>query len=201
MLNPCRWTPCRPGDSVQVMNAPTILTERLVLSVHALEDFEDIVALWADQDVVRYVGGVTRDRQDTWFTHLRNRGLWDILGYGYWVVRERKTGVFVGEVGFADFKRGMQPDISGRPEAGWVIAPSGWGKGYASEAVKAAHDWLDETLPGRSTCIIEPGNDASMRVADKIGYRDIGPSEYRGQTVIVFERFSPEPDHGDAGKV
>lgn len=148
--------------------------------------------MWADADVVRHIGGQVRDAQDAWFALLRNRGLWDILGYGYWIVQERRTETFIGEVGFADFKRNLTPDISGRPEAGWVFARSAWGKGYATEATQAAHDWLDHSVPGRSTCIIDPDNAASIRVATKLGYREIGPTDYRGDPVLLFERFSPE---------
>lgn len=152
--------------------------------------------MWADTEVVRHIGGQARDAQDAWFAQLRNRGLWPLLGYGYWVVRERRTDIFVGEVGFADFMRGIEPDISGRPEAGWVLAKSAWGKGYASEAVKAAHDWLDEVLPGRSTCIINPDNADSIAVAEKVGYREIGPTDYRGDPVLLFQRDSPEAGKG-----
>ncbi|MEP1144695.1 MAG: GNAT family N-acetyltransferase [Henriciella sp.] len=173
------------------MNAPTLLTRRLSLKPCTLEDYPDMAAMWADKEVVIHVGGHTREGQDAWFAHLRNRGLWEILGYGYWIVRERKTEKFVGEVGFADFKRGLKPDISGRPEAGWVLAKSAWGSGYASEAAKAAHDWLDDVLPGRSTCIINPDNAASIRVAGKLGYQELGPTDYRDEPVLLFERFSP----------
>jgi RimJ/RimL family protein N-acetyltransferase len=156
-----------------------------------LSDYPDMAAMWADADVVTHLGGRVRDAQDAWFAHLRNRGLWDLLGYGYWIVRERRTELFVGEVGFADFKRGLDPDISGNPEAGWVLAKSAWGKGYATEANIAAHAWLDETRPGRSSCIINPDNPASIRVAEKLDYREIGPTDYRGEPVLLFERFSP----------
>lgn len=147
--------------------------------------------MWADQEVVRFIGGHIRAPQDAWFAHLRNRGLWDMLGYGYWIVRERRSDAFVGEVGFADFKRSLKPDISGRPEAGWVLTKSAWGKGYAFEAAQAAHNWLDEELPGRTTCIIGPDNSASIRVAQKLGYQELGPTDYREDPVILFERFSP----------
>ncbi|MHA7898708.1 MAG: GNAT family N-acetyltransferase [Henriciella sp.] len=178
------------------MSAPTLLTARLSLKPSTYEDYQDMAAMWADPEVVTYIGGQTRDPQDAWFAHLRNRGLWDMLGYGYWIVRERRTDKFVGEVGFADFKRGLEPDISGRPEAGWVLAKSAWGKGYASEATKAAHDWLDEVLPGRSTCIIDPDNGGSIKVAERLGYQEIGPSDYRGDPILLFERFSPGTGKG-----
>jgi len=151
-----------------------------------------MAAMWADPEVVEHIGGQVRDAQSAWFAHLRNRGMWPILGYGYWIVRERQTEHFVGEVGFADFMRGLDPEISGRPEAGWAFAKSAWGKGYASEATKAAHDWLDYELPGRSTCIIDPDNGASIRVAEKLGYTEVGPTDYRGDPILLFERFSPE---------
>ena len=178
------------------MTPPTLLTARLSLKPFDVSDYDEVAAMWADEQVVRHIGGNTRDAQEAWFAQLRGRGMWPLLGYGYWIVRERRTEVFVGEVGFADFKRGIEPDISGRPEAGWVLARTGWGKGYASEAVKAAHDWLDETLPGRSTCIIDPENSASIRVAEKAGYREIGPSDYRGDPVLLFERNSPGTGKG-----
>ncbi|MEE2930142.1 MAG: GNAT family N-acetyltransferase [Pseudomonadota bacterium] len=174
------------------MNAPTLLTARLSLKPCELSDFPDVAEMWSDPEIVRFIGGKTRDRQGTWFTHLRNRGLWDMLGYGYWVVRERRTDAFVGEVGFADFMRGLEPDISGRPEAGWALAPTAWGKGYATEATRAAHDWLDEVIPGRSTCIIDPDHTASIRIAEKLGYSELAPTDYRGEPVILFERFSPD---------
>lgn len=177
------------------MNPPTLLTARLSLKPVELSDYQDVVDLWADEDVVRHIGQ-TRSPQEVWFAQLRNRGMWSLLGYGFWIVRERRTETFVGEVGFADFKRGIEPDISGRPEAGWVLARSAWGKGYASEAIKAAHDWLDEVLPGRSTCIINPGNAASIRVAEKQNYQKIGPALLNKETVLLFERFSPGTGKG-----
>lgn len=178
------------------MIAPTILTERLVLSAPQASDFEDFAAMWADEDVVRYIGGQVRDRQDSWLTLLRHNGLWPTLGYGTWTIRERRTGDYVGDTGFADYRRGMTPDISGTPEAGWVFAKHHWGKGYATEALTAAHAWLDEVLPGRSVCIIEPDHAASIRVAQKLGYKDFDSSDYKGTPMLIFERFSPETRKG-----
>lgn len=178
------------------MNPPTLLTARLSLKPPELADFEDTAAMWGDPDVVTHIGGRTRDRQDAWFSHVRNRGMWPLLGYGFWVVRERRTDIFVGEVGFADFVRGLAPDISGRPEAGWALAKSAWGKGYATEAVQAAHNWLDDVHPGRSTCIIDPDNTASIGVAAKVGYRELMPTDYRGDPVILFERTSVSAGKG-----
>ena len=168
---------------------PLLFTSRLMLRGAIAADFEDSAAMWADPDVVRYIGGQTRERQDAWFTLCRMRGMWDICGYGNWIVRERESGAFIGEVGLADFMRGMDPDLSGQPEAGWAYAAHAHGKGYATEALKIVLAWADQHLDApRVTCIIDPGHTASRRVAEKCGFRLLTASTYRGSAVDVFER-------------
>src|SRR5688500_3429452 len=108
---------------------PTLQTPRLVLRAHALSDFDAAVAMWADPVVVRYTIGQPSTAQRTWLRLLTYLGHWDLMGYGYWAVEEKATGRFIGEVGFADFKRGLDPSIEGVPELGWVLAPHAHGKG------------------------------------------------------------------------
>jgi hypothetical protein len=60
------------------------------------------------------------------------------MGFGFWIVRERTTGRFVGEVGLAEFRRDLARPLPDAPEAGWVIAPWAHGQGFATEAVPAA---------------------------------------------------------------
>lgn len=171
------------------MTAPTLVTERLVLRPGEVDDHPSLSAIRGDERVGRFTGGV-RDGQRVWFTLLQSAGLWSLLGYGYWVVTERRGGALVGEVGFADFRRGLTPDISGAPEAGWIIAPESWGRGYASEAVGAAHNWLDTVRPGRSTCIISPDNPSSIKIAEKNGYTRFAETTIDEDPIIVFERHS-----------
>ena len=169
--------------------APRLETQRLTLAAATRNDFETLAAIWALPETVRFIGGVPRERQDAWFAMLRGAGFWQILGYGYWIAKDRMTGAVLGEVGFADFMRGLTPDISGGPEAGWVFAPEVAGRGLATEAVLAIHRWLDtETSHKRATCIIEPAHAASIRVAEKCGYQQIAISTYRGADVLVMAR-------------
>jgi RimJ/RimL family protein N-acetyltransferase len=95
---------------------PVLKTERLLLRGAEASDFEDSAAMWGDPDVVKFIGGQTRGRQDAWFTLCRMRGMWDVVGYGNWVVCDRSTGQFLGEVGLANFMRGLKPDISDFPK-------------------------------------------------------------------------------------
>ena len=172
------------------MNIPTLLTDRLIIREMRADDLDALTAIRSDEQVGKFTGG-TRGRTDVWTTILRAHGLWALLGYGYWIAEHRKTGKIVAEVGFADFQRGIEPDISGTPEAGWIIAPDAWGEGYATEAMAKAHEWLDYAQPQRSTCIINPDNGASIRVAEKLGYREFALTDFKDDPIIVFERFSP----------
>lgn len=42
--------------------APRLVTDRLVLNAHTLDDFDDLAAMWADPQVVRYIGATPHDR-------------------------------------------------------------------------------------------------------------------------------------------
>jgi RimJ/RimL family protein N-acetyltransferase len=168
---------------------PTIDTERLCLRGHRLSDLEHCLSLWRDPVVTRYIGGRPFTEEEIWTRLLRYVGHWSLLGFGYWIVSERATGRFVGEVGFADNKREIEPALDGAPEIGWVLAPWASGRGYATEAVKAALAWGATRFgSARTVCLIHPENLASIRVAQKSGYREHVRTTYKGHPSIIFDR-------------
>lgn len=168
---------------------PVLTTERLILRAPEVGDFDSSAAMWGNEEVVRYVGGKPSTREETWARILRAHGLWSLLGYGYWVVTERASGRFVGDVGFADFHRAIEPSIDGIPEMGWVLDKWSHGRGYAGEAVAAALTWADEILKAPLTaCIIAPENAASIRVADRAGFRPFAKGEYKSAPTLIFQR-------------
>ena len=128
-------------------------------------------------------------REDAWRKLLCVAGLWPILGYGYWAVERREDGRFIGQVGFADFKRDMTPSIEGLPEMGWLFAADTFGNGYASEAVRAGLGWIDQAMaPAQTVAIIDEANHASIRVAEKAGFARREEGVYRGEPILVFRR-------------
>jgi len=74
----------------------TLRTARLALAPHTLADFDDSAALWADPEVVRYIGGKPSTEAESWVRLMRCAGSWALLGLGYWVAREAASGRFVG---------------------------------------------------------------------------------------------------------
>lgn len=139
-------------------------------------------------DVMRHLGGALT-REESWRKLLCAAGLWPLLGYGYWVIERADDGAYVGQLGFADFKRDMNPSIDGIPEMGWLLAPAMHGQGYATEAGLAALAWADEALDAPEVAaIINAGNKASIRVARKCEF-DAGESaSYRGEPILLFRR-------------
>ncbi len=170
---------------------PRLETKRLRLRQHTLQDFDALHAMWGEPAVYRHIAGRPSSREESWSRLLRYLGHWALLGYGYWAVEERSTGDFLGEMGFADFHRDIDPPFAGRPELGWILKTSAHGKGYATEALTAIASWGDAHFEAPETaCIISPGNEPSIRLARKIGFQEKLRTVYKNGTVILFTRSS-----------
>jgi len=168
-----------------------IETQRLILREHTLEDFDTLHAMWSEPAVYRHIIGRPSTREEAWNRLLRYSGHWRLLGYGYWAVEERATGDFVGEMGFADYHRDIDPSLDGRPELGWALRTAVHRKGYATEALLAIAAWGDAHFAGNETsAIIALDNTASIRLAEKIGFIKKLETTYKGEPTLVFYRSS-----------
>lgn len=172
---------------------PVLTTARLRLRPHRMEDFAACRALWQDAWTVRFIGGHVQDDQAVWFRLLRYAGFWALLGFGFWAVEDKATGAYLGDAGLMDARRGIA-GLEGAPEAGWAFVPEAAGRGIATEAMAAILAWADAHLDAACTrCIIAPGNAASLRVAAKLGYRQIGQEEQGDDPILLLERRRGEP--------
>lgn len=172
--------------------APILETARLTLRPFRESDLEAHAAALGDPAVVRHLGGKPLSREEAWRRLLCAPGLWTLLGYGYWAVERRTDGAWLGQIGFADFKRDMIPSIEGTAEMGWIFAPHGQRQGYAGEAALAALEWADRTLAETEiVAIIDPANSASIRVAERVGFGEREPALYKGEKILLFRRRPP----------
>ena len=175
--------------TVHFRAVPTIETARLRLRAMREDDLDAQAAILGDAEVTRHLGGSAFSREDTWRRMLAAPGLWAMLGYGYWAVERLEDRTFLGQVGFADFKRDMAPSIEGLPEMGWIFAPHAQGQGYALEAVAAGLDWADAELRAAEiTAIIDPANSRSIRLAERAGFDLREQAVYRREPILLFRR-------------
>lgn len=90
---------------------------------------------------------------------------WEQRGYGFWAVVEKATGEVIGCVGFYHPQRPW-PGV----DLGWVIHRSRRGNGLATEAARAALDWIwKHTQVERVISLMDPDDRRSIRIAIKIG--------------------------------
>jgi len=157
-------------------------TERLRLRAFRQDDFETYAAICADPEVMRYLGeGKPLGRSDAWRQMAMILGHWQLRGYGLWAVEERATGALLGRIGF--FEPDGWPDF----ELGWMLRREAWGRGYATEGARRAMAYAFTEL-GRDHLIslIRPGNDPSIRVAERLGETLRGQTELFGHPALVY---------------
>jgi RimJ/RimL family protein N-acetyltransferase len=160
---------------------PTLETERLLLRPFRPDDFDAYAEMCSDPEVMRYLTGAPLSRPEAWRHMAFIVGHWHLLGYGMWAVEEKATGNFLGRIGFNN------PEGWPAFELGWTLARRYWGRGYASEGARAAlaHAF---TAMGRDHVIslILPGNQSSIRVAERLGERLEGRAEVVGKECLVY---------------
>ncbi len=173
--------------------SPILRTERLILRVHRLEDFDEVAAMWSDPDFIRFIGnGQPISKEAAWIRFQRIAGFWPLLGYGFFAIEHSASGRVIGEAGFLER---IPPTTEARtPEAGWALATASRGHGYAGEAVAAMLAWGDERFE-HTTCDISRENAPSIALALRCGYREVGlaplPEDWTGPEFLEFERRRP----------
>lgn len=149
---------------------PVLETKRLILRRPVGEDFPGFRDFMADAVAAEYIGG-TMAPPLTWRAMCSFIGHWEVRGYGFFSVFEKASGTWVGRVG------PWYPEGWPKPEVGWGISRSHWGKGYGTEAAAACLDYVFGTLGwDRVTHMIDPKNTNSQAVAAKLGSVDTGQS-------------------------
>ena len=148
-----------------IFNIPAVNTNRLRLRAFQASDLEAYAAMQANPEVMRYlVTGRTSTRAEVWRTMATSLGAWALRGYGMWACEKIDGGAFVGSVGI------FQPLDWPEPEIAYSLDEPFWHQGFATEAGRAARDWLFEhfSLP-RAASFIRPDNHASKRVVERLG--------------------------------
>ncbi len=146
---------------------PTLETPRLILRQLYPSDAEAVFRNHSDPQVARYLG---RDPDSTIDPTLaRLQLVFDGVRDGTairWGITLRDDPTLMGTVGFWKWNK---PSFCA--ELGYEIGPAYWNKGYMTEAVTAAIRFgFDHLELHRAEANIDPANDGSRRVLEKLGF-------------------------------
>ena len=149
----------------------TIETERLLLRPPMADDLAPWGAMLSDPEASKFIGGV-QSENGAWRDLALMAGSWTVSGYGNFSVIEKASGRWIGRAG-----PWMPPAWPG-PEVGWAFDRSAWGKGYATEAAIACVGYVFDELGWPNVIhVIAPDNEASIKVALRLGSRRLGPGQ------------------------
>jgi RimJ/RimL family protein N-acetyltransferase len=125
----------------------------------------------------------TLDETEQWIAAVQR--LHAELGYAPWAVVDRESRAVIGYCGCG------RTQVGGRLECelGCRIVVPCWGRGLATEAARAACQHVEDALGlTRIIAIVRPDNGASLRVAERTGFRFEQEAVYQGVTVRILAR-------------
>jgi RimJ/RimL family protein N-acetyltransferase len=163
-------------------------TPRLVLRDKRADDFDFVASLYADEQVMRWIGdGRTLPRAEIEARFFRVLSIESEPGHERWdafkIVARKADGVRVGQAGM------LRCEIDGAPEIeiGWWLAPLAWGLGYATEAACALRDFaFTELRLDHLSIVLQPENVRSVAVARRVGGVYAGEVVYRDRSVTRY---------------
>jgi [ribosomal protein S5]-alanine N-acetyltransferase len=167
-----------------------IETPRLILRELTLADVDALAAMYADDEVMRFIGaGGVLGREDAERSIDRQLDSYRERGFGEWATVLRESGEMVGLCGLI-----VWPDIDGveELEVAYLLNRTAWGRGLGTEVAAAIRDWAVLRL-GRERLVscIYPQNTASIRVAERNGMRFERDFEYHGTPMALYAWSAP----------
>lgn len=144
-----------------------IRSERLILRRWRDSDLEPFAALNADPVAMRFMPGVmTREETQAMIGRIEDHHR--AHGFGVWAVEVPGVAPFIGFVGLA--RVGFDAPFTPAVEIGWRLASAHWGKGYATEAARAAlRTGFDDLNLHQIVSFTVPANKPSWSVMERLG--------------------------------
>ena len=170
-------------------NAKVLETERLMLRRLTMDDLDNLFALYHSPDVRKYysegIPSYAETKQELeWMVNT----FYAKYGFGMWATIYKETGKFIGRCGLTPMDIEGQEEI----EVGYMLAKEYWGQGLATEAAKAILKYgFDQVGLSRLICVVNPDNQASSKVALKIGMTIEIDGDVNGEPTLLYSISKP----------
>lgn len=186
------------SEAMDVAKATVFETERLVIRRWLPDlDAEQAFKIYNNPEVTRFLGNgeieTSVEKQRSHLEQVNQRYALLNNGTGFWAIVEKESREIAGSVILKQL-----PDNNGQPtsdyEVGWHLRRSSWGKGYATEAGRAAIEYGFKVLGLKVLyAVVKPSNVASIRVTQRLGLIPIGrTNKYYGAELLLFKLDAPE---------
>jgi ribosomal-protein-alanine N-acetyltransferase len=140
-------------------------TEHLLFRPLTQSDLDNLTALYADPEVMRFLGGA-RNRDEVQRVLNKYISEQQTYGHSFFAIVRKSDQSFIGQCGLLDQEVEGQPEV----ELVYVLARSYWQHGLAVEGISALKDYgLQKQGLSRVVSLIPPDNQASIYIAEKIG--------------------------------
>jgi len=171
------------------VQAPVIETERLRLRPWRKEDFRPYHAILQHPEVHRHFGPDPMGAEECWRRLNAAVGGWQLNGFGTWAVERKGDGRLIGNAGIFTAWRDLEPEFGEEPEMGWIFSHEVHGQGIAGEACRAVLEWTEANLqPTPIWAIIAPKNEASLQLAERLGFERFVETLYHRDPTLVLRR-------------
>lgn len=165
-----------PSLLARLPGFPVLAGQRVRLRGPAAGDADEVFALFSDPRVMRYWSSApmqaraqAEGRIEEMLDAFARR---DMI---HWLVADRRGDDAIGSCSLFRFDARHR-----RAEVGYALRSDRWGRGLATEAVALALDWGFRTLAlHRIEAGIDPRNDASRRLLERLGFRREDPPQDR----------------------
>lgn len=171
-------------------------TERLLFRSHEPQDLDAFCAMEADPDVRRYVGGAPRTREAAEQRFPRNQANQAPSNrLGVWAMVYKPEGRYIGRAGVYQDIDPEGKEIAGQGKISFYIAKDYWGRGLATEAGRAfVRFGFEELGLARISTMVQVGNEASVRVLEKLGFTLVSTEVGELRSFYHFELLPPAKD-------
>ena len=142
-------------------------TDHLLFRPLTLSDLDNLTKLYADPDVMRFLGG-PRSRDEVLRVLKTYISEYQTYGHSFFATILKSDESFIGQCGL------LHQEVEGQPEVelGYVLARPYWQHGLAVEGIRALKDYgLQQLGFHRIVSLIPPDNHPSLHIAEKIGMR------------------------------
>ncbi len=151
-------------------------TERCLIRETTVEDVDDFYEIYSEPDITKHMDTLYPEKeQERDYIRQYIEQVYTFWEFGVWTVVEKESGAVIGRAGFS-YREGFE-----EPEIGFIIGVPWQRRGYAEEVCRAILKYGKEVLGfGTVQALVRPGNDASLKLCGKLGFRNTGVVDVEG---------------------